>query len=469
MQGWAEHQQGGNGGWTARYGLVEKGTWENRADQSFMPVIRCKNTLASLVDHTFRTSDEEFVERYDLDAFATYLHGVSYLQVTARALKAVGSKRDSRGRRSAEVQKNKDVLLERSQKLLAGENAGNALIEDLRPPEPSQSVPKRRRRQKEPEKPEAGAASTEVKQEADAGPSSTATKSCSYRYGPPETIRTRKYVDGLGAQKFHAVFTCLNQLITKLEPYPPMPAELRETLAVCADKRSHVIENVVRTSHANGKQLLVSTLYGGAVPQMYDGQEFFVRLQKVSIYCRWLAVSLVPEEFDLFVQDTSGKKNPDASVLSHLYMAWEDMVLSHWVATLRQAYTIRHISLHFDGIRLAIEETDDDAAAVCRKCEAAIADATSFHVKLREKQHDTVFGLLRRNTEKPAFASGDIFVEPGNCIPHAMACLGAIPPEQRIKLEQAEDVPMFTDNSVAAEHISNVLICSIASLFLSCL
>ena len=113
-----------------------------------MPVIRCKNTLASLVDHKFRTSDEEFVERYDLDAFATYLHGVSYrqenVQVTARALKAVGSKRDSRGRKSAEVQKNKDVLLERSQKLLAGENAGNALIEDLRPPEPSQSVPKRR-------------------------------------------------------------------------------------------------------------------------------------------------------------------------------------------------------------------------------------------------------------------------------------------------------------------------------------
>ena len=155
------------------------------------------------------------------------------------------------------------------------------------------------------------------------------------------------------------------------------------------------------------------------------------------MYCKWAASSSLPEEFASFVEDTT-KKNPDSSVLAYLYMAAEDYVLSHWCDHLL-TFSPTHLSLHFDGVRISplqgisIEE-------VCKQSASYILDKTGFKVTIREKGHETVNALIKKAAacaKRAPFPTDHVYCVPGNCIPHALASLGAITEEKVSLLTEA--------------------------------
>ena len=94
-------------------------------------------------------------------------------------------------------------------------------------------------------------------------------------------------------------------------------------------KNSYLQRSFVCICPARGKKLLVAILYGGAVPAQMQNLDFVHDLQKASIYCRWAAASTMPAVYTKLVEEKE-KPHPEASVLSYLYTACEDFILSHW-------------------------------------------------------------------------------------------------------------------------------------------
>ena len=192
-----------------------------------------------------------------------------------------------------------------------------------------------------------------------------------YAYPNTTVLRTRKVVQGLGAQKFtrraqqhllshthdldihNSVFTVVSQLLDKLQIAPALPQGIRSALDRCVSDRDKVCSDELQTSREGGKQILTAVLYGGAIPQRFAGNDFLIRLSKVSLYMRWLAISLFEDEFHRFRSTNVNKKNPDMSILSHLYLAAEDYILTAWV-TFLETLKPAHLSLHFDGVRVSL-------------------------------------------------------------------------------------------------------------------
>ena len=213
------------------------------------------------------------------------------------------------------------------------------------------------------------------------------------------------------------VFTLLSQLVQKLQVSPPLPEALAAVLTKCAQSRDEIC------SADLGKQLLVSILYGAAVPHELQSSEMLTNLSKLSFYLRWLAISLLGEEFARFCSTEVNKKNPDMSILSHLYLATEDMVLTSWLGYL-QTLQPCHLSLHFDGVRIApIEGLSVDE--LCKQSEDHIAQETGFRVVIREKKRRTVLQCIKHvASQELKMSTGSSFLErAGNCIPCAVASL----------------------------------------------
>lgn len=289
-------------------------------------------------------------------------------------------------------------------------------------------------------------------------------KEFQYVYPSTTVLRTRKIVEGLGAQKFtrraqmvllaethdldicNSVFTLLSQLVKRLEVTPALPKALGSVLTRLAESRDEICSTELNISKAEGKQLLVSILYGGAVPQKFQSNPLLTDLSKVSLYLRWLAISLLDEEFARFRSPAVSKKNPDMSILSHLYLSIEDLVLTSWCRYL-QALHPAHLSLHFDGVRVSPIESMS-VEELCKESAAHIAKETGFVVVIREKRHRTVLQNIQHvATREPKLSTGESCLErSGNCIPAAVASLVGFEPIQEMlakaeAAEQAEGLP----------------------------
>lgn len=149
-------------------------------------------------------------------------------------------------------------------------------------------------------------------------------------------------------------------------------------------------------------------------------------------------MSLLSDEYERLAELQQEKKHPDRSVLSYLYMAVEDYILSAWVQYLLQ-FSPDHLSLHFDGVRLSAEGLD--AAKLCSSSAAYIEESTGFKVNVREKQHKTVLEVLEQkastSTRRP-LGDRHILRESGNCIPAAIAALSSSE-EQIVAALRVED------------------------------
>ncbi|CAK9093350.1 Uncharacterized protein SCF082_LOCUS43912 [Durusdinium trenchii] len=204
----------------------------------------------------------------------------------------------------------------------------------------------------------------------------------------------------------NSVFTLLSQLVKRLEVTPALPKALGSVLTRLAESRDEICSTELNISKAEGKQLLVSILYGGAVPQKFQSNPLLTDLSKVSLYLRWLAISLLDEEFARFRSPAVSKKNPDMSILSHLYLSIEDLVLTSWCRYL-QALHPAHLSLHFDGVRVSPIESMS-VEELCKESAAHIAKETGFVVVIREKRHRTVLQNIQHvATREPKLSTGE--------------------------------------------------------------
>lgn len=216
-------------------------------------------------------SVEELPESYCSHRFSDYCNKYSFrrenAEVLAACYKHLGTKkkpgRSGRGAEAAQLRR--DEFADKSAKIKAHEAICAQLLEELAQPcsvlSQSPGRKRQRYRQKAPE--------AEVKQEEEEKAPELDARTCvvrSYHYSSAVAARTRKQVDGHGAQKFprrsqvhllphtidvdieNSIFTVLHQLVAKLSLKPQMPQDLADVLRKCALEREVVCRSDLNMS-----------------------------------------------------------------------------------------------------------------------------------------------------------------------------------------------------------------------------
>ena len=375
-----------------------------------------------------------------------------------------------------------DAYQERGRKLLEQEKLFDEILRELikltgdpAPASTQEAQPAKRRRIKSKEllkvKEESDDAKPFVQNISIADVQETLHTQRAYVYSGEVPFRSRRTVKGPGVQKFcrravvhlaaksldldveNSVFTLMYQLIEKLTIRPPPPDYVKETLRQCAKERDRVCREILKTSkasmcpclcavrdssnvcrsvwfrlsasQADGKSKLIKVFNGGGIPSSEGAAtSFFENLSRVSIYCRWLAISCFPDEHARFQQPETKKKNPDSSILSYFYHALEDVVLSA-AADYLLGQNPKHLSLHYDGVRVSPAESGT-TEEVCNKLQEHVKQTTGFDVVVREKVHRTVLQIiLEEATSKrvSVLSPNSVLRGTGNCIPAAVSLL----------------------------------------------
>ena len=259
-----------------------------------------------------------------------------------------------------------------------------------------------------------------------------------YKYKLP-CVRTRKYGDSHSVQNLgtawqavaladtidldieNCSFTLLLQILTKLQPKHECCPAVKETLRLCAKERKHVIENTLKLPLSEGKLLLQKILNGGSPPQELADNTFVHELQQASLFCRWVAATMLKDTaWPSLVQM---KERPDVSVLTYFWNIAEDLVLDSWLGKV-QPLQSKHMSLHFDGIRVDRDIAQPDVKAFCKSCSDAIFEEIDLDVQIRAKERYTFHALLTQVNDSKAVECPEKLREPGNCILAALHHLG---------------------------------------------
>ncbi|CAE7501083.1 unnamed protein product, partial [Symbiodinium necroappetens] len=389
-----------------------------------------------------------FPEMYHIEAFEKYVNMPAHRRENANILGAFYVSAKAKPARGRPFKGSGDIAADfckRGQKLLDQEDLFDEVIQSFNriniSSQPSQAMPAKRRRCG------SGSETKQVKDElkepkAELEP--IVHVQCQYKYSDSVSFRSRKTVIGTGMQRFcrraqvhlaadtvdldvhNSAFTVFHQLLPKLACVPEPPDYVKEVLDKCARDRNLVCSDILKTSQVRGKQLLTKVLFGGAVPRdVPEGAAFLVNLKKASIYLRWLASSMFPDTVAKFAQPESKKTNPTNSVLSHLYQAIEDYVLSAFVEYLLQ-FQPQHLSLHYDGVRVSKGQGGCSTAELCEKIQAYILRKTGFDVTICEKKHLTVLEILKGvacSVNETGLPETSGLRRQGNCIPAAVALL----------------------------------------------
>ena len=257
-----------------------------------------------------------------------------------------------------------------------------------------------------------------------------------------DLVRTRAYVQGQGAQRLtrrmlsvlcpstcdldicNAVFVVLHQLAVRLHLDEAIPGAAFQALTKLAVNRAGVCKDDLRLTVKEGKQVLHSVLFGGIVPTALRDNEFMRSFQRLSIILRWTACSLLPDVYER-TKAMKSKTHPESSTLFYLYAAAEDFILEAWENYVALQFQPKHVSLHFDGLRIHRSAFGDKPVdAVCRECEEAIASATGFKVSIVEKKHECFRDICRAKGQLDTRQSfNGVLSNSGNCILRAMAYL----------------------------------------------
>lgn len=185
---------------------------------------------------------------------------------------------------------------------------------------------------------------------------------------------------------------------------------------------SQVCTEFLGTDLSTGKELLSSVMGGSALTPPWDKNAFLPEVQKLARYMRWVACSLLPDVYQTCCTHEQ-RSYPEASTFFFMWSAIEDFILSAWLEATTQ-YTIRHLSLHYDGIRLDAD-LPDGADAYCRAVQDRIYEQTGFRVTIREKVHRTFleFVAAKAISSRSVADLDPVFEQPGNCIPCALSHL----------------------------------------------
>ena len=210
----------------------------------------------------------------------------------------------------------------------------------------------------------------------------------------------------------------LHQLLEKLKPKPPLPDELKTFLHELLTQRESVIEKL-GLNFSEGKEAINKVLNGGNPPDSCKDNETAKKLQRLSLYCRWIACNLLHEDY-LSLAENVTKTFPSATIFSLMWTCVEDWILDVWAAHVSKIKP-DHVSLHFDGLRVSTDVIPD-VDAFTKDCSAHISQETTFNVKIVRKTHKTVLQSIRQACESESSISTmpPILTEDGNCVPCAM-------------------------------------------------
>ncbi|CAE7235509.1 unnamed protein product, partial [Symbiodinium sp. KB8] len=415
-------------------GVLVEAVARGKTAEVYRPLINCSN-LAAVLDLRNMDSQMIFSELLHLKNFADYVQGCPARRENALVLgkfySSVKPPSSGRGRPSKSGGDSCiDSLHDRGRKLLGQEDLFDELLAEFAGSSqtPRSSSFKRRRTKSK--------VLLDVKEEAeDAKPcfDETCCVQRTYTYPAVVSFRSRKSVRGTGVQKFcrqaqvhltsgsvdldieNALFTLMHQLMMKLKLSPPPPDVVLRTLRRCAQDRDGICAETLRMSKEDGKLLLI---------KIFNGE-----LSNASIYCRWLAVSLFPDEYERLQHPPQGtqtekKHFPEATLLSHLYFIVEDVVISTCAECLSRDKP-QHLSLHYDGVRVsrpATERVED----LCDRLSLRVKAATGFEVVIREKQHLTLLQIISEaatSCEESSLLPDAGLRQCGNCIPAAVGLL----------------------------------------------
>ena len=195
-------------------------------------------------------------------------------------------------------------------------------------------------------------------------------------YRQPKDIRSRSYVEVIGAQQFpqliqescfpqtvdidieNCLWSLMWQIFTKLEiENLPNMSDLMELLLELLDHRETICLEKLKKPVCVGKKILISTFQGASTPSdiTETATNFLLKVRNLGRVWRWTAISLQPDQFKKLVfSDT--KAWPEATHASHSWFAVEDFILRSLLSSLLSCEH-QHLSAHHDGIRI-----DEDSA-----------------------------------------------------------------------------------------------------------
>ncbi|CAE7313385.1 unnamed protein product [Symbiodinium sp. CCMP2456] len=253
-------------------------------------------------------------------------------------------------------------------------------------------------------------------------------------------LRAKKSVedDALGVQslsrrlQFHVVdghtidldiqnccLTLLQQILAQTAPQPPMPDDLAQLMDRLVKDRAEVLKQL-GLDIVEGKEMINTVMNGGAPPTSLKDNELVQGLQKISLYIRWVACNLLHADY-MSLAEHKQKPFLSSTILSLLWTSVEDRILQSWTDhILSHTNKPKHLSLHFDGVRISAEHVGDLQEEYIKECENAIQKRTGFTVKIVPKKH--FIDLVKtRSTHANALTNvPDILLQPGNCIPCAL-------------------------------------------------
>ena len=267
------------------------------------------------------------------------------------------------------------------------------------------------------------------------------SRSVPYHYSDKQqySVRARRYTVAGGAQSmsrrlqchvvgghtvdldiYNCCLTLVQQIITKTKPEPSLPDDLLALLDDIVKNRSDFIKklglNVVQ-----GKNVINTVFNGGTPPANLKNHELVLGLQKLSQYTRWMACNMLHQHY-MSHGDNKQKTFPSATIMSLMRTSVEDMVLRSWTDQgLNSPARPKHVSLHFDGLRVSTNHVGNVQEYI-KGCEKAAQEHTGFSVTITVKQHMSFIELVK-NRGSHANALSNVpqpLLEKGNCIPCAL-------------------------------------------------
>ena len=436
--------------------LISVAVSGKKGDNFARPFIKAVKDLRQVIAIAIPGRNPTFPELYNLDKLAKYLNGNPSRLVNARIIEQYLEEsvkffnKPRKGKKSNASKVKSEQMEKMLEKFRAGEALAYQFLDKMSAATPG--TPGKRRR----------LAIKTSEPCSQPQPESTLTPAVvSYHYTLDGLLRTRRQADQVAAQSGtrrvlrqvlshtkdldieNCMFTIIDQLVDMLQLC--LPCGLREVLSKCARMRSMVCREFLHTDTITGKQLLTSVMAGSGLASPWDRNEFLQEVQKLSRFMRWFACSCLPEVYQACCDDPK-RTFPESSTFYFMWTAIEDWILSSWLEfTLENA--VRHVSLHYDGLRLDAD-LSNGVADYCVSASEHIFNQTGFRVNIREKLHQTFGELLpTRAVESRVVPDRDeVLDRPGNGIAGAVSHLLSDASGLLEALKSTED----QDNVVAA-------------------
>ena len=409
--------------------LMQKGCRKGKAKDVLQPVLSCEVRFEDIIFSQRADEERVFPETMNTGQIRKYLDENPCRNNNVSVMKqffteCFTEKRLKKGRRAADDNAKIQSLQDQLCKLENYEAVCQSLA-DIGCPEAA-STPRRRSTFKQP-----GPV---------ASPSGLVETSVRYKYSGDRKLRGRRYATQTSAQKCarriqtqlfdHTIdldienccATLALQLVDKLKPNPPMPEEAREALRRWTDSRRLVCREELKVSDSLGKKIVTAWLSGGTPDKSFKDIPFVKSIQRASIYLRWLACSVLAEDYEE-LEMRSDKPYPGATAFFYMWSGVEDTVLEAWCDFLLLKRPT-HLSLHFDGVRVNADVVQDIDVLIS-DCQDKIKERTGFSVRIRQKTHKHFMEVVA-SLDSIALDNipSDLLKVP-NCIPCALWHLAA--------------------------------------------